>query len=291
MRARDWVWDGGRPSLDFVNTYRNRKTGGWELLREPEDLLAWLGLQEDLPFTTPEATLSGRDLPARVAGESSTGASGTTVGEIRAHETATTESSTGGETSADSIEGGDTSAGSALGEGGSAARVPGEGTSAGTIAGGDTSGAGVAGRGASGRDASAVERAVAGMELLVEARELREAICRCLDAAMAGDQGFPEPINRWAARRQPSLVRLAPDLSLVRLPPRDPVVAALAEIACDAIELIGGPDLRQVRVCASPTCGLRFADRSNAGSRQWCSMKRCGNREKVRLHRARRGEL
>ncbi|MBB3727045.1 putative RNA-binding Zn ribbon-like protein [Nonomuraea dietziae] len=129
------------------------------------------------------------------------------------------------------------------------------------------------------------------MALLVEARELREAICRCLDAAMAGEQGFPEPINRWAARRQPSLVRLSSDLSVVRLPPRDPVVAALAEIACDAIELIGGPDLRQVRVCASPTCGLRFADRSNAGSRQWCSMKRCGNREKVRLHRARRGEL
>ncbi|MGV9308270.1 CGNR zinc finger domain-containing protein [Nonomuraea sp. NPDC003727] len=187
MRARDWVWDGGRPALDFVNTYRDRKTGGRELLLQPEDLLEWLGLPEDLPFGT-----------------------------------------------------------------------------------------------------SPQESAVAGTTMLMEARELREAICRCLDAAIAGESGFPEPINRWAARRQPALVQLAPDLSVARLPPADPVAAALAEIASDAVELIGGPDLRQVRVCASPTCGIRFADRSNAGTRQWCSMKRCGNREKVRLHRARR---
>ncbi|WP_431896050.1 CGNR zinc finger domain-containing protein [Nonomuraea sp. bgisy101] len=187
MRTRDWVWDGGRPALDFVNTYRDRKTGGRELLREPEDLLAWLGLPEDLPFAP-----------------------------------------------------------------------------------------------------SPQESSVAGTTLLMAARELREAICRCVDAAAAGESGFPEPINRWASRRQPALVELGSDLSVVRLPPADPVVAGLAEIASDAVELIGGPDLHQVRVCASPTCGLRFADRSNAGTRQWCSMKRCGNREKVRLHRARR---
>ncbi|MEU4327491.1 CGNR zinc finger domain-containing protein [Nonomuraea dietziae] len=247
MRARDWVWDGGRPSLDFVNTYRDRKGEGWELLREPADLLAWLGLPEDLPLDTgtpapPESTLPSSILEGPAATEPFAGTSET-------HGSSRSESVTG--------------RASGAGEGGS----------------GGPNGS------------SAVEGVVAGMALLVEARELREAICRCLDAAMAGERGFPEPINRWAARRQPSLVRLSSDLSVVRLPPRDPVVAALAEIACDAIELIGGPDLRQVRVCASPSCGLRFADRSNAGSRQWCSMKRCGNREKVRLHRARRGEL
>ncbi|KWX01722.1 hypothetical protein LI90_2754 [Carbonactinospora thermoautotrophica] len=35
------MWDGGRPSLDLVNTYRDRKGRGWELLREPDDLGAW----------------------------------------------------------------------------------------------------------------------------------------------------------------------------------------------------------------------------------------------------------
>src|SRR5690349_1242555 len=42
LPPRDWVWDGGRPSLDLVNTLRNRKTGGLELLRDPADLAAWL---------------------------------------------------------------------------------------------------------------------------------------------------------------------------------------------------------------------------------------------------------
>ncbi|MFF6787082.1 CGNR zinc finger domain-containing protein [Streptomyces sp. NPDC012510] len=35
------------------------------------------------------------------------------------------------------------------------------------------------------------------------------------------------------------------------------------------------------------TCVLRFLDRSPAHNRRWCSMSRCGNRTKVRLHQAR----
>lgn len=38
----DWVWYGGRPSVDFVNTRRDRFGDGRELLREPADLAAWL---------------------------------------------------------------------------------------------------------------------------------------------------------------------------------------------------------------------------------------------------------
>ena len=44
--GRRWVWYGGRPSLDFVNTRRNRGAGlrdsAAEYLREPADLAAWL---------------------------------------------------------------------------------------------------------------------------------------------------------------------------------------------------------------------------------------------------------
>lgn len=173
VAPRDWVWDGGRPSLDLINTYRNRKTGGWELLRDPADLADWLG----------------------------------GVGPVSA-------------------------------------------------------------------------------EHLVAARALREAVDRCLIAASAEDLSL---INAWALLRRAPVVQLASDLSVVRLPPPDPVEAALAEIACDAVVLLG-EDRSLVRVCASPTCGLRFTDRSNAGKRQWCSMRRCGNREKVRLHRARQKE-
>ncbi|MER6948715.1 CGNR zinc finger domain-containing protein [Nonomuraea sp. NPDC000554] len=207
----DWVWDGGRPSLDLVNTYRDRKTGGREQLREPGDLVAWL-------------------------------------------------------------------------------------------------------------EAAGHTGARADDERLREARELRDAISRCVDAALAGAERLPATgeaqvrgqgqdraveqvpaagavpspapddlavVNAWAARRRAPVLQLAADLSLVRPAPADPAEAALAEIAHDAVALLGTADRLQIRVCASPTCGLRFTDRSNAGKRQWCSMRRCGNREKVRLHRAR----
>jgi len=44
--GRRWVWYGGRPSLDFVNTRRNREAGlrdgAAEYLRQPADFEAWL---------------------------------------------------------------------------------------------------------------------------------------------------------------------------------------------------------------------------------------------------------
>ncbi|MER7845999.1 ABATE domain-containing protein [Kitasatospora sp. NPDC096077] len=39
--SRDWVWYGGRPSIDFVNTLRDRFRGGRDLLLAPDDLTAW----------------------------------------------------------------------------------------------------------------------------------------------------------------------------------------------------------------------------------------------------------
>ncbi len=43
--GRRWVWYGGRPSLDFVNTRRNRegrRDASAEYLREPADFAVWL---------------------------------------------------------------------------------------------------------------------------------------------------------------------------------------------------------------------------------------------------------
>jgi predicted RNA-binding Zn ribbon-like protein len=40
--APRWVWYGGRPSLDLVNTRRDRDGSGVEYLREPADLADWL---------------------------------------------------------------------------------------------------------------------------------------------------------------------------------------------------------------------------------------------------------
>ena len=43
--GRRWVWYSGRPSLDFVNTRRNRRPAGGsraEYLQGPDDFAAWL---------------------------------------------------------------------------------------------------------------------------------------------------------------------------------------------------------------------------------------------------------
>jgi predicted RNA-binding Zn ribbon-like protein len=66
-----------------------------------------------------------------------------------------------------------------------------------------------------------------------------------------------------------------------------PVECALTSIAGNAAVIFSSRFIR-VRVCAGQDCGLIFYDGSAAGARRWCSMSRCGNRAKVRAHRARK---
>ncbi|ADD43982.1 CGNR zinc finger domain-containing protein [Stackebrandtia nassauensis] len=173
----EWVWDGGRPCLDFINTRRDRYASGHEMLAEPSHLHDWLrraGLVEpDTPVTPSE---------------------------------------------------------------------------------------------------------------LDDARDLREQLDRVL-----GTGGSPSPadidaVNTWA-RRAP-IPQLTPDGGVT--PSHVGVEAALGVIAADAIDLLAGHTRPTLRVCASDTCGLRFLDRSPARNRQWCSMSRCGNREKARKHYGRK---
>jgi predicted RNA-binding Zn ribbon-like protein len=49
-----------------------------------------------------------------------------------------------------------------------------------------------------------------------------------------------------------------------------------------AAELLVSPVRTRVRECASGTCSWLFIDRSPTQRRRWCSMKTCGNRDKVR---------
>jgi predicted RNA-binding Zn ribbon-like protein len=62
----------------------------------------------------------------------------------------------------------------------------------------------------------------------------------------------------------------------------------LGAYARDALEVIGTPTRRErLRECSGDNCKLVFLDTSRPGNRRWCSMERCGNRNKVRTHRAR----
>ncbi|CAM01507.1 putative RNA-binding Zn ribbon-like protein [Saccharopolyspora erythraea NRRL 2338] len=130
------------------------------------------------------------------------------------------------------------------------------------------------------------------------ALELREAVDRAARARASGARLEPSDIdliNRTArhshlAARQ---IRQDGDGAVVSWapPPVDPVLAALGALAADAVDLLATDPPPAVRVCAAGRCGIRFLDGSPAGNRQWCSMRRCGNREKARQHYARRKAL
>jgi predicted RNA-binding Zn ribbon-like protein len=128
-------------------------------------------------------------------------------------------------------------------------------------------------------------------ELLARARELREALDRVLrnGRPRAEDVAL---VDGWGRRAVPPPARLRLDESgrlHAEVPPAaDGAERALALIAADAVALVAAGAVAQVRVCAHERCGLRFLDRSPARNRQWCSMRRCGNRTKASRHHARR---
>ena len=62
---------------------------------------------------------------------------------------------------------------------------------------------------------------------------------------------------------------------------------ALSTLAREAVSLFGEDAADRIRQCAADDCGLIFFDESRSNNRRWCSMQRCGNRSKVRAHRAR----
>jgi len=56
-------------------------------------------------------------------------------------------------------------------------------------------------------------------------------------------------------------------------------------IVRSASELLTSENIKRVGVCADDRgCGWLFYDTSRNGSRQWCSMRGCGNRAKARRH-------
>ena len=67
------------------------------------------------------------------------------------------------------------------------------------------------------------------------------------------------------------------------------VTQALSSVARDAIDLLSGPLIAQVRSCAGPDFTILFIDTSRPGTRRWCSMEACGNQAKsAGLRRQRR---
>jgi len=68
---------------------------------------------------------------------------------------------------------------------------------------------------------------------------------------------------------------------------KDPVDLLLWRVFDSCATLLTSHEWRRIRECGSATCTWLFLDQSKNGTRRWCDMKRCGNREKSRRHYAR----
>jgi predicted RNA-binding Zn ribbon-like protein len=118
------------------------------------------------------------------------------------------------------------------------------------------------------------------------ARELREALHAAAAAALhavAPPSAATRTIEAALAADRPlHLRRGASGLQIAR-----PQTAreALARLARAAVHDLAGPARAQLRACGDDTCSGIYLDPT--GRRCWCSDERCGNRARVRAHRAR----
>jgi predicted RNA-binding Zn ribbon-like protein len=125
---------------------------------------------------------------------------------------------------------------------------------------------------------------------LAHARTLREAVCQTIKRRLAGQPPGPGDlaiINDWAGRPPPRTWLEADDCQLRTRRDATTVPALLASLACDAVDLLGGPLAGRIRECAAGDCALLFLDTSRAGRRRWCTMATCGARAKMAAYRAR----
>ena len=131
-----------------------------------------------------------------------------------------------------------------------------------------------------------------GAAVLARATALREALYRI----------FKSVVENWPARAA-DVEALRRELKISRSHERltpspgafvwnwvdqqEALDRVLWPVAKSAAELLTSRDLARVRQCGGDECGWMFLDTSRNGSRQWCDMKDCGNRSKVRRFRER----
>ena len=139
-----------------------------------------------------------------------------------------------------------------------------------------------------------LSRLPGGLDLTVSAGELERArTLRDAVLLLAADCAHGRPLHtphldvvNAAAAAPPLVARIEAD-GTRSWAPGATGTHLLATVARDAIDLFTGPCADRIRECGAHNCYLLFVDTSRPGRRRWCAMEHCGNREKVRAHRAR----
>ncbi|MET8244603.1 CGNR zinc finger domain-containing protein [Streptomyces sp. NPDC005202] len=139
-------------------------------------------------------------------------------------------------------------------------------------------------------------RLAKGLELTVSEGELARARAfRDALFLLTADRAHGRPLESAhldvvnAAAAEPPLVSRLTPAGTRSWAPGATGTQLLSTVARDAIDLFTGPYADRIRECGAHDCYLLFVDTSRPGRRRWCAMEHCGNREKVRAHRARTG--
>jgi predicted RNA-binding Zn ribbon-like protein len=133
---------------------------------------------------------------------------------------------------------------------------------------------------------------------LARVRALREALYRIFKSVVDNQRPHSadlDILNRELsiARTHEQVARSAGAFIWMWNHSRHSLDSVLWPVSRSAAELLTSADLSNVRQCGGDECGWMFLDTSRNRGRQWCDMKDCGNRAKVRRfrQRQRRGSL
>ena len=123
---------------------------------------------------------------------------------------------------------------------------------------------------------------------LREAIELREALRTLLGAhnELAGDvDGASATLERVSRSAKLGVCFARGGLHLE--PSTTGIRGALGRIVAEVATAMSEGTWARMKACRAEDCRWAFLDTAKNQSRAWCSMKSCGNREKVRAYRAR----
>ena len=139
----------------------------------------------------------------------------------------------------------------------------------------------------------AARRPDAGARALRRAVELREALYRMFSRLAGGRSPRPSDLAFLNGLLPDALARLQVFREGGRFGWRwdgdvDSLDRLLWPVARDAAVFLTSTDFSRLRSCANPRCRWVFLDTTKNGSRRWCSMAVCGNRDKLRRFRRRR---
>lgn len=134
-----------------------------------------------------------------------------------------------------------------------------------------------------------------GRRLLAVARDLRETLNRLFQARLEGrsDKSAVARFNRKLGKLSHwrTLAASGDGFDWRYRLEFDHPESLFAPLVFAAVQLLTSPELARLKACPMESCGWLFLDRSRNGSRNWCSMKTCGNVAKIRRYRARRAEV